>query len=214
MKKTQPIIKYWSGLMKKFNVLPVLFLFTLCLSCQYKALNPRLGEEWTPLKKSKRYRIIKKNTKNYQQYRGLDLLFDINVTFLNTTIREDNLKKKSQYMMWSPSEAQDEASKFNLEKVNKSKFFVTMYSINKKLNQLHLKASDWTAAVILSDGSLHKGTIKLHQNLKDHNSVFYPHVESWDKSYMVTFDVPTTKLSEEAFIFDLTSPRGSARFQF
>lgn len=201
--------------MKNFNYLITFSALLLLLSaCHSQPLNPRLTEEWTPLTKSKRYRLVRQNTKNYQQYRGLDLLFDINVTYLNSLILDDNLKKRSQFMMWSSQQAQDEASKLKIDKLNKSYFFITVYSSNKKLNKLNLKASDWTATIILNDGSVFNGSIKLHQNLADHNSVFYPHVESWDKNYMITFDVGTTKLAQEKFTFDITSPRGSARFNF
>ena len=193
----------------------VTFLMTsIFTGCHHQPKNPKLSKEWMPLPKFKRNKLIKKSTKNYQDYKGLDLLFDMNVTFLNNQILQDNLKKKSQYMMWGPSEAKDQQSKLDLEKVNESYFFVTVYSNDKKLNQLNLKTANWTATLILSDGSIHHGRINLNENISHHNTAFFPHVESWDKGYMVTFELPTSKLSEENFIFYITSPRGSARFEF
>jgi len=202
--------------MKKFSPLfmSLFLLVTLTTSCQQTPVNPRLSDEWKPMASKKRFRLVKKNTQNFQQYKGVDLLFDINVTFLSSDILDDNLKKKSQFMMWDLDKAKDEDSKNKLTKINKSYFFITVYSLKKKLNQLNLKASDWTATLILNDGTIHTGKIKLHQNLNNHNSVFYPHVESWDKTYMASFDVPTNKLSKEKFIFDITSPRGTARFNY
>jgi hypothetical protein len=205
--------------MRKFNKIGTSFISTFLLglllaACHHQPKNPKLSDEWHPLSKSQRNQLIKKSTKNYQYYNGLDLLFDVNVTFLNERILEDNLKMRSQYLMWDASQAKDELSKLELEKVNSSYFFVTVYSNNRKLNQLNLKAANWTATIILSDGTVYHGKIKLNDNINHHNTVFFPHVESWDKSYMVSFDVPTSKLTQDKFIFDITSPRGSARFEF
>ena len=195
-------------------VLTALISLTVFHGCNHQPKNPRLSAEWEPLPKRKRFRLIKKATKNFQYYRGLDLLFDINVTFINDRILQDNLKIKSQYMMWGPEQARDEQSALDLKKVNESSFFVTLYANDKNINQLNLKSANWTATIILDDGSVLDGKIKLYQNLSHHNAVFFPHVESWDKSYMVTFDLPTSKLSGEKFVFIITSPRGSARFDF
>ena len=204
--------------MRRFKEILILGLCFLCLllfmGCNHHPVNPKLSNEWQPLSTSKRNRLIKKLTKNFQHYNGLDLLFDINITFLNDQILQDNLRKKSQYLMWNPVQAQDEQSTLDLNKASKSYFFLTMYSSNRKLNQLNLKAADWTASLILSDDSIHHGRIKLNENINHHNAVFFPHVESWDKNYMVIFDVSTPRLSTENFTFDITSPQGSTRFKF
>jgi len=199
--------------MKKYSALIYVLFLTLC-SCQHKTVNPKLSSDWRPLTKKNRFSLIKKATKNIQQYNGLDLLFDMNVTFLNEKILKDNLKIKSQYMMWDLQQAQDEESKLNIYKLNQSQFFVTLYSNNRNINQLNLKASDWRANIIMRDGTIHKGSIELHDNLKDHNIVFYPYVESWDKKYLVTFKVPTSDLMTKRFILDVSSPRGAARFNY
>ena len=63
----------------------------------------------------------------------------MNVTFLNEEILKDNLKIKSQYMMWNNEQAIDEKSKLDIFKLNKAQFFATLYSNNRNINQLNLK---------------------------------------------------------------------------
>ena len=213
-----PIIKYWSlsmnGCKLKLGLFSIFFLFIN--SCSHSPKNPQLNSNWTPLSKAQRSKLISKNTRTQHEYNGLNLIYKASVTFLTPELLSDNLNLKSQYKLWTAEEAENNLSKQKLETADTAFFIVNIYTRNKKMNKLNLKASGWSTAILFENNSqILKGEAKLLDPLTDHTSVFYPYIDSWDKTYLVKFKVGTEKLfNTNHFTFQILSAEGMTTFKF
>lgn len=199
-----------------FIVFLSLFTSLVLVSCNHAPKNPQLNESWTPLTKSQRQKIINKSTQIKHEYNGLKLIYRATVTFLTPEILEDNLNLKAQYKLWSPEEAENELSKQKIETADTAFFIVNIYTTNKKSNKLHLSSSGWSTALLFKNSSeIIKGDAKLLDPVTDHASVYYPYIETWDKTYLVKFKIGTESLhSKSQFQMQLSSPEGMTTFNF
>jgi len=199
--------------MKIFNTILFATCFVLLSACHHDPLNSQLSQKWQPLNQSQNIRLLNTNTRVHKEYVGLHLSFQSHLVFLNSKIKTNQIKIKSQYKNWSEQDANSKFSEQQLSLSKESHFFLSFYSPNTKRNKLDQAASDWK--IILKTNSAEvTGTIKYKDNISDHTKVFYPHIEHWGKPYKVTFPIPTEKLETSPFEIVLMGPEGMARFKY
>lgn len=182
-------------------------------ACNSLPQNPNLGENWTPIKKGRYNKSIRKNTSSQKKYSGLYLIFSSDLTHLTSNLQKEQLKMQSQYKYWTEEEANKNLNKLNSDLDKKSSFFLSFYTPSKKLNKLHQKSSDWKAVLILNNKT-YEGSIKLSDNLNDHNLAYYKHIETWNKNYRVHFPISSSELDQKSFQVRIVSPYGMAIHKF
>ena len=200
----------------KLKLLPFSIFFLFITACNHAPKNPQLNKNWTPLSKHKRSKLISKNTQTQHEYNGLNLIYKATVTFLTPELLADNLNLQAQYKMWTPTEAENNLSKHKLEAADTAYFVINIYTRNKKLNKLNLKSSGWSTALIFQNSSqIIKGEAKLLDPLTDHTAVFYPFIDSLDKTYLVKFNLGTEELyNKDQFKLQISSAEGMTTFNF
>lgn len=189
-----------------------LILFTLS-SCNHAPINTKLTNEWTPLSSAKQKRIVRKHTKRQQEYDGLHLAFNAELTFLNSDIQKNNLRIQSQFKNWTAEQAIEQNNKQNEHLLSNTEFFLTFYSPQTKRNKLNQTASDWKA-VLKINNTEYEGEIKLRKNLTHHNKVYYPELDPWSTPYLVTFPIATNNLNSTKFEVLILGPEGMASFKY
>ncbi len=191
-----------------------LFLISILLSsCNHSPINTKLTDDWRPLTLSKQKRMIRRQTKKQQQYDGLYLLFEAELTFLNKNIQDNNLRIKSQFKNWTPNEALKFKSKKESLLSTHSEFFLTFYSPKTKRNKLDQDISDWK--VILKVHNMeYKGTITLRKKISYHNKAYFPELSPWSTPYLITFPISTHSLSTQKFKVVILGPEGMAQFKY
>lgn len=191
----------------------ILSLSFLLSACHHNPLNTKLSQNWVPLSNSTYKKFLKKNTKGHKEYVGLHLSFEAHLVFLDSQIQLNQIKMKSQYKNWDESEALVEKQKMEEKTAKFSEFFLSFYSPKTKRNKLDQRASDWR--VVLKTGSNEfEGVIKYNDNISNHTSVFYPHLDPWGKFYSVTFPISTQSLENNKFELVLMGPEGMASLKY
>ncbi|MGH1469049.1 MAG: hypothetical protein ACRBBP_09250 [Bdellovibrionales bacterium] len=196
--------------MKIFSLFLTILVFT---NCNHAPINTKLTNEWAPLSLSKQKRVVRKQTKQRQEYDGLHLSFNTEITFLTPQIQRNNLNIKSQFKNWSAAEAASKKEDMDKHLSGHSDFFLTFYSPRTKRNKLDQSASDWKA-VLKINGSEYEGKIKLRKNISHHNKVYFPELDPWSTPYLVTFPVATNNLTSSKFEVLIMGPEGMAKFNY
>ncbi len=196
--------------MKKFSLL--LTVLTLA-NCNHAPINTKLTNEWKPFSLSKQKRVVRKQTKQRQEYDGLHLSFNAEITFLTPKIQRNNLNIKSQFKNWNSEIASSKREEQAEHLAKHSEFFLTFYSPKTKRNKLDQTASDWKA-VLKINGSEYEGKIQLRKNISHHNKVYFPELDPWSTPYLVTFPIATNKLTSSKFEVLVMGPEGMAKFRY
>jgi len=199
--------------MKTLKILSIALSCFVLSACHHNPSNSKLSKNWQPLSQSQNLRLLNKNTKSHKEYSGLHMSFQAHMVFLNTKIKTNQIKLKSQYKNWSEQEASEKLSTVNSDLTKKAHFFLSFYSPNRKRNKLDQKASDWKV-ILKTNSSETEGVVKYEDNISDHTKVFYPHIEHWGKPYVVTFPVSSQELETSPFEVVLMGPEGMASFKY
>jgi|GEM_PF-2153864 len=191
-------------------------LTLICLSvwaCHHSPINSKLSEKWQPLSQKQNLSLLNQQTRTHKEYVGLHMSFQSHLIFLNSKIKTNQIKLKSQYKNWTEKKAEEKLAEIQTGLAQESQFFLSFYSPNSKRNKLDQKASDWKM-IIKTSSSEYEGVIKYEDNISDHTKVFYPNIEHWGKPYKVTFPVSTSLLETTPFEVVLMGPEGMASFKY
>lgn len=197
--------------MKLFSLIPLsLFIIT---ACSHSPINTKLSSEWTPLSLSKQKKLIRSARKSHKEYNGLYLAYDAEIVFLNSKIQNNNLKIQGQFKNWTSEKADSQKNTRAKHLSSNAEFFLSFYTPQIKRNKLNQAAADWKA-VLKVNTSEYEGVIKLRENRTHHNKVYYPDLNLWSTSYLITFPVSTASLDMGNFEVLILGPEGMAKFKY
>lgn len=191
----------------------IIFTALLVSSCSHSPVNTKLSDNWTPLKLSKQKKLIRSQRKSHKEYDGLHLAYDAEIVFLNSKIQDNNLKLQSQFKNWTSSAADLKKKERAKHLSAHSEFFLSFYTPQTKRNKLNQEAADWKA-VLKVNSAEYEGSIKLRENRTHHNKVYYPELNMWSTSYLITFPVSTANLDSSKFEVLILGPEGMAKFKY
>lgn len=158
-------------------------------------------------------KLIESQTQNKKEYSGLHNKFDLSATLLTSALGAAELDRKRFFFQWDNEKTKKEREKYFQEKSSSTRFFISFFSPDKELRNLHRPQSLWKI-YLEYNGKVYSGKI-----IKSTETFFllkkiYPHHTKWGTPYFASFDVPTTVIEKSKSKLVLTSSAGKAIFKY
>ena len=152
-------------------------------------------------------------TKSDKRYNGFYQLYETHVTFIDSDVQSLVLQRKSDVYQWDQDKAQKEREKMFQENSSASKFFLVLFTPNKKLTDLHRGNSIWKLYLDVN-GDRYEAKIKKMQGPLANTKAIYPSTNRFSQPYEVSFNVPTNTIEDNSAKFILTSALGTTELNF
>ncbi len=188
-------------------------LIALCLlsAC---AVKPPRGANIGPRFDDDTYsQLINKYTRHDAKFDGLNQLFDVYATMQTTEVQAAILQKRSDIYEWTPSQAQDERDKMFQNNSTQTRFAVSFFVPNTRLNDLNRKTTMWRF-YLDSQGKRYVGTATKRKDKFVDLNAMYPYHTRFYKPYEFTFNVPLSVIESAPAMLTIASAEGVAHLKF
>ena len=188
-----------------------IFALALLTAC---ALKPTRGAAIGPRFDDNAYAIlIRKCTQHESQYDGFNQRYDVYATMLTTEVQAAILQKRSDIYEWTSLQAQDERDKMFQTNSTQTKFAVSFFVPDYRLNDLNKKTTMWRF-YLDSQGKRYVGfATKRPEKLVDLEAM-YPYHTRFYKPYEITFNVPLSIVEVAPAVLTIASAQGVAHLKF
>lgn len=199
--------------MKSLIQILLLTLSIFINACSTPTKNTDLEKVFKQIPESEYKKIMNEYTFNDKKYNGFYNTYDSTITIINSVITEALLQRDGYFMQWDSAKAQSEREKSLQKMSSNSEFVISMFTPQSEHNDLDKPNSMWKV-VLESAGQRYEGKItKLKKNLVQIQNLF-PYHSRFNKAYIVTFDIPMTRIENEKSVIILTSSLGNSTFRF
>ncbi|MEZ4873804.1 MAG: hypothetical protein R2827_16500 [Bdellovibrionales bacterium] len=192
------------------KVITLILFFFIAVGCGTAPSKIDQSVEKPRLTDGEYAKLISEHTKSDEKYNGLQNLYHLHVTILNSKVNGSRLDQIRYYNQLDGAEAAKEREKNFQEMSNSAQFFISYYSPDRDLRKL---PKMWKF-YLEHNGVKYPGKIK-HLSERDFEvRVLYPHFDRWSKGYIIEFPVPMTEVEKFNSEFVMTGSAGTTRFQF
>lgn len=187
------------------------FLITsFSLSCKTKpGPDPRLD-----LVPTSRYMdTVDRYSDRAQAYSGLFNTLDIYATILNTRVLSHQNDQLARTFLWEKEKYDQEIIEMNKSLAAESRFFVSIYTPDRKYNDLNKTKNLWKIFLDVN-GRRFEGSAKKMKMLQPEIQGIYHYHTVFSTPYMVTFPIPMIEVQKHNAKMTFTGPIGSASLDF
>lgn len=157
--------------------------------------------------------VIKKFSRDTKQYDGFHQTFGATVTLLNSEVNMLILQRRGHFLGWSEEEMREEREKSFQEMSAYSKVFLSFFSPNNEVDDLHRPDSIWKI-YLEYNGQRYEGKIKKDTSKRAELQQLYTHMDRFHTPYIVSFEVPMSSVEQTNSKLVITSSLGTASFEF
>lgn len=182
------------------------------LSCS--SVEKRAGADIGPRLSPRDYKaLLREHTLSEKKYQGLYNTFEVSVIYLNSDVQSALLQKKSDTLQWDQSSAQAERDRMFQEASIQTNFFVSLFTPNRRLNDLHKGNTNWKIYLETEGRRVEGEVTRLSEPIEVLQS-YYPAHNRFSIAYIISFPVPQTSVERRSAKFVITSTLGTAELTF
>ncbi|MFZ4402521.1 MAG: hypothetical protein ACOYOK_00325 [Pseudobdellovibrionaceae bacterium] len=157
--------------------------------------------------------VIEKNTQRSQKYSGLANTLDVQATILNSTVSAGQSDQYARIYQWNAQQWNEDKIKSEQKLAQKSEFFVSFYTPERKHNDLHKNKTLWK--IFLDTGSQrYEGKATKVKLLTEEVRRFYPYYTKFTTPYLIEFPVSMKSIEGKDLKLTITGTVGSAQLLF
>lgn len=180
------------------------------LSCKSKpAPDPRL--DLVPL--SRYMDTVDAYSDRAQAYSGLFNTLDIYSTILNIRVMTGQTDQLARLYLWEKEKYDEEILKMNNHLQVESRFFVSIYTPDRKYHDLNKSKNLWKIFLDVN-GRRFEGSAKKMKMLQPEIQGIYHYHTNFSTPYIVSFPVPMNEVQKFKSKMTFTGPIGSASVDF
>ncbi len=188
-------------------------LLSLCFCLLQGCATPSRTMEIPLISESQYHSIIDQNTKDIQQYDGLNNVLEIHATLLNSSVSMAQVDQNARLFLWDKTRYAEEKATVQKNIQNKTEVFFSFFTPEKAHNDLHKNKTLWRLFLDVNGQRYDGKIVKVKKVLSEIRSL-YPQHTQWTTAYMASFDVPTASVDMFPAKMTLTGPVGSASLVF
>lgn len=157
--------------------------------------------------------LIAKKTQKIQIYDGLYNQLTVEATWVDSETTEAGLSQNARLYQWTPDKYKEEKSKVISRHSEKTEFFLSLYTPERKYNDLSKKNTVWKIFLDVG-GQRYEGTATRVKHLFSEIQVMYPYHNKWSTAYLVSFPVATSIVENKPAVLTLTGAISTAQLKF
>ncbi|HPI40691.1 MAG TPA: hypothetical protein PLJ21_07790 [Pseudobdellovibrionaceae bacterium] len=157
--------------------------------------------------------LIEQNSNSTISYDGLQNAVDAKATFISTPVAEAQKNIQSNLYSWTDEKKTSEIEKENKLLETESRFFVSIYTPEKKYDDLDKNKTLWRVFLEI-DGKQWDAKVKKIKLLEAEIKSLYPYYTTFTTAYEVSFPIPTKSLSLHPFSLNITGPIAKINLKF
>lgn len=186
-----------------------LFLFLILVACAS-----------SPLNQSKFHHdqgdyedLILKYTDHKEHIEGLENVFSVQATVLNSQIQQAQINKKAHDYQWSDEQYRKERNNLMDLEQSHAQVFLSFYTSKRKHDDLTLQSSIWKIYLDI-DGKRYIGNILKFNGVAEQTKSIYPYYLKFATPYVISFPLATEKIDKSNSSLTITGPLGTETLEF
>lgn len=152
-------------------------------------------------------------TKRTEVYSGLYNKLVLSATRLDKEMLEGILAKRLKAYQWDNETFQKQKTELMNTTLNKSQFFLSFYTPDRKYDNLSTKTSSWKVFIEV-DGARYEGTATKIKMLQSDIEMIYPTHTRWATAYQLEFPVSLSMIENKPVALTITGSEGNATIKF
>lgn len=146
-------------------------------------------------------------------YQGLENVFQIKGTLLNSEVQKAQVLKKSLAYEWSPEDIEKETRKVEENLKRETSIFVSFYSPIRKIDDLDKIHTVWKIFLDVHNKRYEGKAIKV-TGVFDELLQLYPYHTRFGTPYRIVFNVPAVYIEDAPSVLTLTGALGAQTISF
>jgi hypothetical protein len=156
---------------------------------------------------------IEKFSAGDSKYAGFYNNFEYKATLLNSRIRDELLKRQTDFYQWDREKTLTEQAKRTQELASETVVFMSFFTPDRLNDNLSDSKSIWRV-YLEAGGHRYEGKIKKLRLLRAELEALYPYHTRWNTPYQLTFAVPTIAIETQGSVLTVTGPLGTRSVTF
>lgn len=157
--------------------------------------------------------LVEKKTQKVEVYSGLYNQMTVSATRMDGEMTEAYLSHSARLLQWSAAQHQTEKAKMISQGTEKTEFFVSFYTPERKHNDLSSNKSMWKIYLDIN-GQRYEGTAKKMKSQLTEIETMYPSHNRWSNPYSVTFPIAAAIADGKPAVMTITGTLASTQLKF
>ncbi len=157
--------------------------------------------------------LVQNKTEKIEIYNGLYNQLTVSATRMDGEMTEAYLSHSARLLQWSAAQHQIERSKLISQGTEKTEYFISFYTPERKHNDLSSNKSIWKMYLDIN-GQRYEGTAKKIKLQLTEVETMFPAHNRWSTPYSVTFPVAAALADNKPAILTFTGTVTSGQIKF
>ena len=189
-------------------------LILICIGFLFSCATPLpVANGITEISISDYQSLTRKKTEKVEVYSGLYNQLTVSVTRMDGEMTAAHLAHSARLMQWTMAQYQAEKNKLISQGTEKTDFFVSFYTPERKHNDLSSSSSIWKIYLDVNGQRYEGKATKIKSQLTEVQAM-YPAHNRWSNPYKVTFQIAAALTDGKPAVMTFTGPVASAQVKF
>lgn len=189
-------------------------IFLLCTGFLFSCATPLpVAQGITEISIADYQALTQKKTEKVEVYSGLYNQLTVSVTRMDGEMTAAYLAHSARLMQWNLTQYQTEKNKLISQGTEKTEFFVSFYTPERKHNDLSSSSSIWKIYLDINGQRYEGKATKIKSQLTEVEAM-YPAHNRWSNPYKVTFPIAAALADGKPAVVIFTGPVASAQVKF
>lgn len=158
-------------------------------------------------------KLIDRKTQRVEIYEGLQNKLTVAATWLDSEMSNGTLSHSARLAQWQEPKYKEERYKVVSRHTDRTEFFVSFYTPERKLADLANKKNLWKIYLDIG-GQRFEGTATKVKQMFTEIQAIYPQHDRWSTPFIVSFPVSTALTENKEATLTMTGAVGSAQLKF
>lgn len=157
--------------------------------------------------------LMLKYSDDREHIEGLENVFSIHATAMNSQIQQAQINKKAHDYQWTDEQYRKERNNIVDLEQKQAQVFLSFYTSKRKHDDLTLQSSIWKVYLDI-EGKRYTGNIMKYNGVVEHTKSFFPNYTKFATPYIINFPLPTDQLNKFDSKLTITGPLGTETVEF
>ena len=158
-------------------------------------------------------KLNEQKTKKLEIYEGLHNKLTVTAIWLDSEMADASLSHAARLAQWQESKYKEERYKVVSRHADRTEFFVSFYTPERKLADLANTKNLWKIYLDVNGQRFEGKATKVKQSLTEIQAL-YPQHNRWSTPFIISFPVATALVENKPAVLTLTGAVGSAQLKF